>query len=59
MGPFPVSALFGDFTLTSPKSVGADGKEQDHIDVNESVGFSSTLTYHGKSEQKFTYIVQI
>lgn len=52
-------ASFGDVTLTSPKSVGLDGKELVTIHVDEPVGFSSTLTNHGKSEQKFTYIVQI
>lgn len=52
-------ASFGDITLTSPKSVGLDGKELDSIHVDEPVGFSSTLTNHGTSEQKFTYIVQI
>lgn len=48
-------ASFGDVTLTSPKSVGLDGKELVTIHVDEPVGFSSTLTNHGKSEQKFTY----
>ncbi|MEK6834621.1 MAG: hypothetical protein AABY31_03970 [Thermoproteota archaeon] len=52
-------ASFGDVTLTSPKSVGLDGKELVTIHVDKPVGFSSTLTNHGKSEQKFTYIVQI
>jgi len=52
-------ASFGDVTLTSPKSVGLDGKELVTIHIDEPVGFSSTLTNHGKSEQKFTYIVQI
>jgi len=52
-------ASFGDVTLTPPKSVGLDGKELATIHVDEPVGFSSTLTNHGKSEQKFTYIVQI
>ena len=52
-------ASFGDITLTAPKSVSLDGKELDNIHVDEPVGFSSTLTNHGKSEQKFTYIVQI
>ena len=54
-----VYASFGDVTLTSPKSVGLNGKELVTIHVDEPVGFSSTLTNHGKSEQKFTYIVQI
>lgn len=52
-------ASFGGVTLTSPKNVGLDGKELVTIHVDEPVGFSSTLTNHGKSEQKFTYIVQI
>lgn len=52
-------ASFGDITLTPPKNVGLDGKELVTIHTDEPVGFSSTLTNHGKSEQKFTYIVQI
>lgn len=52
-------ASFGDITLTPPQTVGYDGKELNSINVGEPVGFSSVLTNHAKSEQKFTYLVQI
>ena len=52
-------ASFGDITLTPPQTVGFDGKELDSINVGKPVGFSSVLTNHAKSEQKFTYLVQI
>ncbi|MGI0082081.1 MAG: hypothetical protein ACREAF_03515 [Nitrosopumilaceae archaeon] len=52
-------ASFGDITLTPPKAVSLNGQELASIQVNEPVGFSSTLTNRGTSEQKFTYLVQI
>lgn len=52
-------ASFGDITLTPPKTVGYDGKALNSINTGEPVGFSSVLTNHAKSEQKFTYLVQI
>lgn len=52
-------ASFGDITLTPPQTVGYDGKALNSINIGEPVGFSSVLTNHAKSEQKFTYLVQI
>jgi len=50
---------FGDITLTSPKLVNTTGEELGTLHVGEQIGVESILTNHAKSEQKFTYLVQV
>ena len=50
---------FGDITLTSPKMVNTFGQELTSMQVGQQIGVESTLTNHAKSEQKFTYVVQV
>ena len=50
---------FGDITLTSPKMVNITGEQLGTLHVGEQIGVESTLTNHAKSEQKFTYLVQV
>ena len=50
---------FGDITLTPPKMVNTMGTQLEDFHVGEQIGVASTLTNHAKSEQKFTYLVQV
>jgi hypothetical protein len=50
---------FGDITLTPPKMVNTTGQQLGELHVGEQIGVESTLTNHAKSEQKFTYLVQV
>jgi len=50
---------FDDITLTSPKLVNTSGEQLGALHAGQQIGVESTLTNHAKSEQKFTYIVQV
>jgi len=50
---------FGDITLTPPTMVNTTGEKLETLSVGEQIGVESTLTNHAKSEQKFTYLVQV
>ena len=52
-------AVYDDLTLTTPKMVNTTGKQLDVLHLGEQIGVESTLTNHAKSEQKFTYLVQV
>jgi len=46
-------------TLTPPQMVNPMGQGLSSFNVGQQIGIESTLTNHGTSEQKFTYIVQV
>ena len=48
-----------DVTLTPPVMVSSTGKNLTSLHVGQQIGVESTLTNHGTSEQKFTYLVQV
>jgi len=50
---------YGDITLTSPIMVDTSGHALTSLHVNQQIGVESTLTNHGKTQQKFTYLVQV
>lgn len=52
-------ASYGDVTLTSPIMVDTMGHTLGSNHVDQQIGVQSTLTNHGKTEQKFCYAVQV
>jgi hypothetical protein len=52
-------AATSDITLTSPNMVDTSGQKISDFHNGQQIGVESTLTNHGKSEQKFTYLVQV
>ncbi len=58
---FTQSALAtdGGITLTPPSMVDPFGHAVSSFQVGQEIGVESTLTNHGTSNQKFTYLVQV
>lgn len=52
-------ASYGDITLTAPTMVSTTAQSLMSLHAGHQIGVQSILTNHGKSEQKFTYLVQI
>lgn len=52
-------AMSSDITLTAPIMVDTFGQKISDFHVDSQIGVQSTLTNHGKSEQKFSYVVQV
>lgn len=52
-------AMTSDVTLTAPIMVDTFGQKISDFHVGSKIGVQSTLTNHGKSEQKFSYAVQV
>jgi hypothetical protein len=52
-------AFTSDITLTSPITVNVSGQKISDFHVGQQIGIESTLTNNGKSEQNFTYLVQV
>jgi hypothetical protein len=52
-------AFTSDITLTSPTMVTISGQKTSDFHVGQQIGVESNLTNNGKSEQKFTYLVQV
>lgn len=52
-------AMTSDVTLTAPTMVDTSGQKISAFHVDTQIGVESILTNHGKSEQKFSYVVQV
>ena len=52
-------AFASDIALTSPTMVTISGQKISDFHVGQQIGVESTLTNNGKSEQGFTYLVQV
>jgi hypothetical protein len=52
-------AMTGDVSLTAPVMVDTSGQKISDFHVGSQIGVQSILTNHGKSEQKFSYVVQV
>ena len=52
-------AMNSDITLTQPSMVDTSGQPVSTFHAGQQIGVESTLTNNGKSEQKFTYLVQV
>ena len=52
-------AFSSDVTLTQPIMVDTSGQKISNFHADQQIGVESTLTNNGKSEQKFTYLVQV
>lgn len=52
-------AMTSDVTLTQPTMVNTSGQKISSLHTDQQIGVESTLTNDGKSEQKFTYLVQV
>ena len=52
-------AMTSDVTLTTPSMVDTSGQKISDFHVGTQIGVESILTNHGKSEQKFSYVVQV
>ena len=51
--------MTSDVTLTTPSMVATSGQKISDFHVGTQIGVESILTNHGKSEQKFSYVVQV
>jgi len=51
--------MTSDITLTAPVMVDTFGQKISDFHVGSQIGVQSILTNHGKSEQKFSYVVQV
>lgn len=52
-------AMTSGITLTPPALVDVSGKPISSFQVGQEIGISSTLTNHGTSDEKITYLVQV
>ena len=52
-------AFASDIALTPPTMVTISGQKISDFHVGQQIGVESTLTNNGKSEQGFTYLVQV
>ena len=52
-------AMTSNVTLTTPVMVDTSGQKISDFHVGSQIGVQSILTNHGKSEQKFSYVVQV
>ena len=52
-------AMTSDITLTGTSMVNSSGKPLSDFHVGTQINVQSNLTNHGKSEQKFSYVVQV
>ena len=52
-------AMTSDVSLTAPVMVDTSGQKISYFHVGSQIGVQSILTNHGKSEQKFSYVVQV
>lgn len=52
-------AVSSDVTLTPPHMVNTFGQNIADFHLGTQIGIESILTNHGKSEQKFSYVVQV
>ncbi|VVC06182.1 Uncharacterised protein [uncultured archaeon] len=52
-------AMNSDVALTAPSMVDTSGQKISSFHAGQQIGVESTLTNNGKSEQKFTYLVQV
>ena len=52
-------AMSSDITLTAPTMVDTFGQKISNFHVGSQIGIQSILTNNGKSEQKFSYVVQV
>jgi hypothetical protein len=52
-------AINSDITLTSPSLVDTSEQKISDFHTGQQIGVESTLANNGKSEQKFTYLVQV
>jgi len=51
--------MTSDVALTAPVMVNTSGQKISDFHVGSQIGVQSILTNHGKSEQKFSYVVQV
>lgn len=51
--------MTSDVTLTPPALVDTSGQKISTFHTDQQIGVESTLANNGKSEQKFTYLVQV
>jgi len=52
-------AMTSGITLTPPALVDVSGQPISSFQVGQEIGVSSTLTNHGTSDEKLTYLVQV
>ncbi len=52
-------AMASGITLTPPALVDISGQPISSFQVGQEIGVSSTLTNHGTSDEKLTYLVQV
>ncbi len=52
-------ATSSNVSITSPILVDTSGQKITTFNVGQQIGVESTITNNGKSEQKFTYLVQV
>lgn len=52
-------AMNSNIALTPPSMVDTSGQKISSFHAGQQIGVESTLTNNGKTEQKFTYLVQV